>query len=158
MSPAAPTQLQVIAPPLPQPDATPAPSITKSRSEGENAPGSEPGSVPVELLVHTMNSTFNKESIDRRWAHEAAAGLRNTIGEMIGSAGSIREVDCRSSMCRIQTVFPSEREYQMFADRVGHTSSICRQCFLTKTGETSDGGWIMTLYSAREGADLPRAF
>jgi hypothetical protein len=123
----------------------------QSQSE---APGSAPGSVSVERLLSTMESAFEKETADGS-AFAKAAAIEAAARPLLEDRGTIESVECRASFCRLRSVQPDMDQYQRFATGVAR-SGICKECFYTRTGETPDGRSILTVYIARDGADLPR--
>jgi hypothetical protein len=124
--------------------------------QGER-PRSEPDapSVPIELVTFTMDSAFKNESEGGRAAASAAEDIRDTVVPLLKGRSTVEAVECRSSMCRLSSVQDDMDSYTDFAYQVTH-SDVCRQCFWTKTGETGEGKPILTMYIAREGAQLPQ--
>lgn len=62
-----------------------------------------------------FESTYADEHTDWTWATETTKELRATI-DSLGLARNIEFLECRTSLCRIQSSFPDRETYNQFMD------------------------------------------
>ncbi|WP_437571573.1 hypothetical protein [Sorangium sp. So ce542] len=134
-------------------------SSEQASPSDERAPargaGQEAGAVTAERVLEETSRQFDAEPIDPRWAGDARADVERAIEPLLSASVNVRSVSCKTSMCRLEAVHEDMDGYSAFMDQVLR-SEICRNCFVTKTGEEQDGSLAMTLFLAREGRALPR--
>lgn len=121
-------------------------------SEGEDS--AEPSVTPEDILAN-LDVTFENEVPDKQWVATATDAINAVARPTLGVNSEIRSIECRSSLCRIETVQEDSDHYTDFVSHVKH-SGVSPEGFFTKTGETPDGKLILTMYLAREGHPLPR--
>jgi len=114
-----------------------------------------PGSAPVELVLSNLESTFEGEALDGQWASRAAAAIQNTASPALGDRSQIKSVECRASMCRLESIQQDLEHYRKFVFEMTH-SGVSKETFFTQTGETEDGRLVLTMYFSRDAAGLPR--
>jgi hypothetical protein len=139
-----------------EPGARP-PAKPETHQPPADAPGdsTEPDSAPVEAVLANMASSFDAEPRDPSWASGAAKTIQDSVHSLLSKDSTIESVECRSSMCRLQSVQQDLDEYRKFVQQVIH-SDVCKECFFTQTGQSRDGRPILTMYMARAGQALPR--
>lgn len=111
--------------------------------------------VPVDQVLFAVDNGFKRDRLDGRAGSMVAAGIRDTLSAFLTNRSSIESLECRESICRLSGIQESEDSYREFVAKV-RNSHISPQFFWTKQGETHDGRPILTMYMAREGAQLPR--
>jgi hypothetical protein len=111
-------------------------------------------------LAHrtAVEAGFAAETVDREWAPGARRDLSDHVAALLPQASSVRDVDCRSSMCRLELVVAdaaaSERFMrQAFASPA--TSVWSGGGFAEPAQANPDGSLAVVLYLAREGAAFP---
>lgn len=130
--------------------------------EDENAPDSpvleeatSPGSAPVELVAYTLESAFRSEPAGGRDSHSDETSLWDSLKPLLRGHSTLESVECKASMCRLVSAQDDMESYTEFVQQATR-SGMCGECFWTKTGDTEDGRPILTVFVAREGAQLPR--
>src|SRR4051794_23713541 len=156
--------LPVVAPPPPAPPvvaANGAPADTAPpEPEPEPTPSATPSEPPPSSLRDMLGRVFEKESIDPKWSHVAERTAETRLRSTMPKGGSLQSVECRSSMCRIQSVHESVDEFQEFV----------QSAFMKIDTQVWNGGSFSTpiedgerrfpvtivTFIAREGLALPR--
>ena len=92
----------------------------------------------VQKAMVSLASAFDSQLVDRNWAADASASIRDKARELLGQNAEIKSIECRSTMCRMETAQPNLKEYQDFGLEFAKSKAF-PQVFLTQTGATSDG-------------------
>ena len=121
---------------------------------GEEPRSTAAGSAPLELVEANIGAYFDSEEADMTAAY-TADNIREQVTPLLSGSSSIETIDCRATMCRLESVQDDLETYRAFVARVTR-SDACRECFYTQTGETEDERPVLTLYMARAGPPLPR--
>ncbi len=73
--------------------------------------------VAMRARLHTkMETAFHSQDVDSGWARTADAAVRSAIYENLPRGSQVTGLDCRTSMCRLETVHPSIAQYQEFTE------------------------------------------
>jgi hypothetical protein len=75
-----------------------------------------PGPSQAEHLAF-VEAEFEREAVDRAW--DPSRELRGKLDKVLPQGSSIRELDCRSSMCRLESSHASVQDYEAFAENFG---------------------------------------
>jgi hypothetical protein len=128
------------------PEAAAAPVNPSARPETHAADGRE-----------QIEAAFFAEPADPAWARTAETQLRTQM-----PPGTLRNVECHSSICRVETEHESrdafgtfyQRAIMMPETRVWKGSSF--STLLDETAASRGGPLVVVTYLAREGRELPR--
>ena len=71
----------------------------------------------AEKLGGTMESNFSKQLLDKNWSAGAATEVRTKVVARLPKDSQLRSIECRESMCRLETSHHSEEAYQAFVNR-----------------------------------------
>jgi len=142
---------------LPLADAESHPSTVRSRSESANNPELELPrlSANAEDYRSYLQRQFLQQALDVSWASQAKSGLDTGLGHLLDKRSSVTSIECRSSLCRVELTHQDERAYASFADVFVKSQVWKGPGFFSKQGETRGGEWIMVIFLAREGTELP---
>jgi hypothetical protein len=105
-----------------------------------------------------VEAGFAAETVDREWAPDARRDLSNQVAALLPQASSVRDVDCRSSMCRVELVVASAAVSDQFMRQafLGPERTVWRGgAFMEPAQPNPDGSMGVVLYLAREGAGFP---
>src|SRR5262249_42737337 len=69
--------------------------------------------VPKEVLA-AIDATFQSQRADLAWAREAERTARDKLAQDFGETVELRSVECRTSICRFETVHDGARQYNEF--------------------------------------------
>jgi hypothetical protein len=148
--------------PSPRPVApNPAPSAAAPLSEEQareivTAEEGEPHrEVTKEEMLANIESVFEMEPVDPKWGASTTRDIYDTVRPIVGGNSEVRSVDCRSTLCRVESVQEDSTHYSAFVQKLKF-SRISPEGFYTKTGETPDGRPILTMYLARNGHPMPQ--
>lgn len=156
------TRLQMLVPRPPDrgsPQVDPAP--TTSNTDIEAQPGDEqeaPPALEVEEVRDRLDVFFREERTDASWGHQARQRIQQRIDTVLPENSFLLEVDCHSSMCRIETMHASLDDYQQFvrASFMSPETKLWNGGFFASIkGEPENGEVITVAYLARDGQDLP---
>ncbi len=140
------------------PDAVPvAPPQQQSAEASEARPAPADPNAPdpmTQRVLSNLSSSFDSEVVDRSWAPDAASTLREKAAGLLAQNSDIQSLECRTTMCRLETIQPNMTQYQAFGLEFGKLAAF-PQMFLTKTAETPDGRLKMTMYLGKSGTQLP---
>jgi hypothetical protein len=106
-----------------------------------------------------MDGTFSAQRVDASWAGTAQNLASERLRATLPEGSEVRSVECRASLCRIETSHTDEQRYESFV----------RQTFLdpktqlwngglfstTLDDGQSEGRLVMVSYLAREGQAVP---
>ena len=143
------TEPEALEPAEPEADA----ATARDSSESQEEDSAEP-SFTTEDVRAFLDTTFETETTDKQWGASATQAIYDVAQPELGPNSEIRSVECRSSLCRIESVQEDSEHYAAFVSKVKQ-SKVSPEGFFTKTGETPDGKSILTMYLAREGHPLP---
>jgi hypothetical protein len=98
---------------------------------------------------------------DRFWASKARGDLGNHLGVLLPSASSLRQIECHSTICRLEIVHPSAEVLHNFVENTFgllSTSRVWNGPFMIEPeAPNSDGTLASVIYLGREGTSLIRA-
>jgi len=110
-----------------------------------------PAQEPVEQIVGgRLDQAFKYEKIDRDWSADISAGLR-AAASAIGATANIQSVECRSSVCRIESAFPDIVPYNRFMDELAGKPAGGDGMVSPYVQQTADGTLRVTSYWVRAG-------
>jgi hypothetical protein len=129
-------------------------------AEPPRAARDEPGATAVTTTdVHDhLEGTFRADPVDAAWSQRAVSTLHTKLGGVLPSGSSVRGVECRGSLCRIETTHAGLTEYRAFMDKavLSQVGLWNGGFFADVVGTPEEGRPIATvLYLAREGQSLP---
>ena len=114
----------------------PTPTVFPHLTPAEAPEGAAPaGSRPIDkqrteaAMDAKLSSVFADQPIDRNWAANVHGQIMDVV-RAAGIASNVEAVECRTSVCRITSTFPSTSSYNRFSDEVG--------------GRVPDGDGLMT--------------
>jgi len=113
----------------------------------------------VQRSHDAIEANFRGESVDTSWAVAANRDLRERISSALSATVSVRELDCRSSLCqavlRVSDATDATRlTQQLFGDRDAPGWRGPAVVLPPRPG--GDGSFDIVLYLGREGTRLPR--
>jgi hypothetical protein len=150
-----PTKLAAIAP-APQPVAT-APSASAARdSDGNKAP--HPLDAPT--MRQHLEDAWNVQAGQSAWTHGARQIAESKLSALLPAGSAARAVECRASMCRIETEHADVAHYAQFARSAfleARTQLWNGGVFsaIVEDSSASGGKVISVAYLAGEGQTLP---
>lgn len=151
--------------PIPPPQAAPAPAIPSSTARHPDLPNdqrpadqrSDEGRVPSERTSDAeiaarraqLQARFDGQSVDPSWAMESRQLLRDDLGKYANADVAVRDIECRSSMCRIALASSNRAAQQRF------TEDWIRHRAWTGSGFAVEDGDATIVYVSKPGVDLP---
>lgn len=79
-----------------------------------NAPSREPDDEDAfDEYVTALDDHFSTEVVDPTWT--ARADLTGKLAEILPTGSRVRSLDCRSTMCRLETAHADDRRYREFS-------------------------------------------
>jgi hypothetical protein len=104
-----------------------------------------------------LQASFSDQAPDADWSRTATKQLHEMFEPLASNDTSLRSVDCRSTLCRVELTHTTEAEYRSFMTTV--MSGAMRDWKGPGGGGmlgTEPNGAVTTvLFLAREGAELP---
>lgn len=136
----------------------PTPSRPASRAQRE----AKLNATPVDdfaPIYDVMEAAFMGEAVDTSWAREAGRTARNTLLSHLPEHSRIAALDCRASMCRVESVHESRaRADELVRSAITEpTARPWNGSFATGaiSEDTRTGSVTLVTYLMREGAELP---
>lgn len=125
-------------------------------AEASKLSSSERWAKEVEAYNEAVETEFSTQPDGSAWASATRADLLMKVTDALPSASSVRSVECRSSLCRLELVFPNEEVSQslfakMFTDQAHLWNGSGA---VTSSKANADGSLTKVLVVAREGAPL----
>jgi hypothetical protein len=130
------------------PTAPPQPHALRA---ADRAP-TEPKDMPAAL-----ESAFAEEAADPGWSSEAERTVQQKLLRVTPRASDVRSIECRSSMCRIETTHRDAGDYERFvlsAFKDPESQVWNGNAFSTSLRLDDRGGVVSVSYLAREGEVL----
>lgn len=124
----------------------------------EPRPASAEPPAPVDPRAR-LDSAFLAQQPDPAWTGAASRLAEARIGAALPPASMLRAVECRASLCRIETDHPDLQHYQQFFQRAfvdPDTRAWNGAVTTAELAEAGDGTVHVISYLAREGAALPQ--
>ena len=147
-----------------QPAAAPTPATGRaavrpalaSRPAAPEEPRLEPKAAP-ERTADTaiadrraqLQAQFAGQPVDTSWATQARQQLRDDLGKFANAEVRVRDVECRSSLCRIELAAANHDAQQSFVE------SWVRYRTWTGSGFAVQDGDATIVYVSKPGVDLP---
>ena len=113
---------------------------------------------PVEVVSERIEERFGTEPPDTAWARDAEHTAMGGVRAALPDHSQLRPVECRASMCRIETEHADFDRSQSFVRTAFMTPGrqVWNGGFLSmRAGDSADGKVVMVTYLAREGRELP---
>jgi hypothetical protein len=105
-----------------------------------------------------LDDAFRTDPIDAAWSQTAVRTLQAKLGPLLPPQSAVRSVDCRGSLCRIETSHAGVTEYRDFVQRtfLGQAELWNAGFFTNVVADPVPGQPVITVaYLAREGQSLP---
>jgi hypothetical protein len=151
-------------PPIVQPSApSPEPKLSSATPPPSEVAAKEPVRARsrngAELSDHYA-AAFTAEAEDAEWATSARHIATDRVRSDLPSGSELRSIDCRKSMCRIETSHTDRRTFQEFVRKAFSDPATGVWNGGSFSGIVSDnsepsGTVIVVSYLAREGSELP---
>jgi hypothetical protein len=138
----------------PEPLAAPEPS-------GATPGAPPPARAPVtstEIRVR-YDAKFNDERADAEWSRASQATATTKLSAVLPPSSELKSVECRASMCKIETLHQDVEHYQAFAQSAFMDSTTVPWnggFFSTGAVEPGTGKFLAVAYLSREGQELPQ--
>ena len=141
-------------PALPSPPAVVAPSDEPD----ESPPPARPAAAPFDsnaARAH-VERTFEQESSDSGWASDAQREVRENLSTLLPSTASVRGLDCRATLCRLEVDFPLETDFREAMGRPGAMVRLWKGPSLALIERDSARGSVTVIgYLVRQGHPMP---
>jgi hypothetical protein len=150
-----------------EPSAPPAAEPTRAGvAEPSSPPATRPRASPAVLSpleafspIHdTMEALFASEPTDASWAREARRTAEGAVTSQLPPGSRLTAVDCRSTLCRIESNHETGEEAQRFVGALTEAGKRPWNGTLTAGPVEHDartGRTVYVTYLLREGVDLP---
>lgn len=146
--------------PIPAPQAAPAPVIPPStarladlssdqRPDEERVPSERTTEAEIAERRAQLQAQFDGQSVDPSWAMQSRQLLRDDLGKYANADVNVRDIECRSSMCRIALASTNRAAQQRF------TEDWVRHRAWTGSGFAVEDGDATIVYVSKPGVDLP---
>ncbi|MGK3984788.1 hypothetical protein WME99_17210 [Sorangium sp. So ce136] len=138
--------------------AEPPPPPPQPREAEPERDGGDAGRVEPAVIRERLDERFARERRDPAWTVDAQRTAESRVAGAIPETSEVRSIECRASMCRIETTHQDLNQYQQFVHRAfmnPETHLWNGGFFATLLGEPADGRVTTVAYLAREGEALP---
>lgn len=138
------------------PAATPPTPVTGAPAAEPAAPPKPP---PMEVgeVRDRLEGTFAKQRPDAQ-SDEARRTAETRLAAILPATSKLQSLECRTSMCRIETVHEDPESYQQFVKGAfldPETKLWNAGFFSTPLTNPVDGKLVIVSYLARDGEELP---
>lgn len=131
-------------------EAPPPPAPTPEEAERRAARVAQSA---AELVVF-LRAEVDAEPRDTRWSREAVEAIRGTLATPDFAGSSVDDVDCRSTLCRLEVSHQDDTARETFAGTFPMKRPELENGTLLKT-ESPDGKVRTIAFFARQGHSLP---
>jgi hypothetical protein len=144
----------------PSPAVGSARPTSDERPDNVDAPGNNAGSALTEeeRRAH-VNAAFTAETADPSWKPEAS--VRSTLNELLPKGASVASIECRRSLCRVETSHPNAESQRSYVQAVGlpgptQASRPFAGALFDEGTPSADGREVRSVtYFTRPGFELP---
>ena len=141
-------------------EAAPAPPPSRGEPAGEPPPPPDNRERDPKATQTLIERRFSTEPVDEVWAAPVRLALADRLAVAArASASAVGNVECRTSVCRVDVVHRDAEASLRFADvplaAPGEPSAF-DSVFVTPPEPAPQGGFAVTMYMARDGAALVR--
>jgi hypothetical protein len=123
--------------------------------------------VPAAAPLHKVTSAdmrdhydiaFTGEYEDGSWAPSARSLATQRLKATLPPGSALRSIDCRTSMCRVETSHPDMQHYRQFVESSFRdpSSSVWNAATFSSLVDDTSGNLVVVSYVAREGQPLPQ--
>jgi len=149
-----------IAPSRRAPDPLPLAESAARRTDDAAAEPSGAKRTPSTPEVRErFDAVFGAEAVDASWSGRAADALAKSVQALLPAGSTLRRVECRGTLCRIETLHADVDGFRTYAqDAFVHreTRVGASGFFASLVGEPAPGEPVVgVVYLAREGKQLP---
>jgi hypothetical protein len=112
----------------------------------------------LEDTTDEIERVFLGEGSDPSWSRQTERTVKEKLTASLPEASAVRSIECRSSMCRVETVFHDPEAYGRFAQSAfkdPETRIWNGGAFSTSLGTDDRGDMVVISYLAREGEEIP---
>jgi hypothetical protein len=106
-----------------------------------------------------FDTVFTAERIDAAWHRGAADAVTRGLAAALPAGSAVRSVECRGTMCRIETSHTDPEAFRDYARRafLDPDTRLTRSGFFASLAEPPTGGGdtVGVAFIAREGHELP---
>jgi hypothetical protein len=132
--------------------AAPAPAATPAEPAARQA---APRRLEVGELRGRYEDRFAHERPDPDWSRNAEAEVQATLASKLPATSELRSVQCRASLCRVETVHASNEAYNQFFEASFMSANPNKQpwnggVFSAPLGDQLDGRVAFVSYLKRE--------
>lgn len=136
-----------------------APAPTAQGEDTAPSPPAEATEAPLtqaEVAVY-LDNTFDAEPVDPAWGKAATQEATRALSSGIPSGTKVKGVQCRTSLCRVETSHTSVDDFRAFAtgSLLGRDRHIWNGGVSTQVREESATGVTAVTYIAKEGQSVP---
>lgn len=135
------------------PQAAVAAAPAPQRSVPAEAP---PPLSPEERAAH-VELAFQRQAEDPAWSGSTRQQVARALSARLPAQSSVRGLDCRATLCRLELVYGSEEAHQEFVQRAllaGGDPLWTGGLFLPPPEALADGKKLAVLYLGRDGQAL----
>ena len=138
----------------------PSPSAEAAPQEpvGGSFEGTEkPPELTEEEIAVQLDNHFDTEQRDPAWADQATQDATHAFTDDIPAGSRVTKVDCRKSLCRVETEHDDVDAFRAFADAslLSRERKIWNGGFSTMVRSESESGVTAVTYIAKEGQPVP---
>lgn len=136
--------------PVRPPSTAPLPDLPKGgHHDIASAPSQRNADAEISERRAQLQAQFDSQAVDASWAMESRQLLRDDFGKYANADVRVRDLDCRSSMCRIALASSNRAAQQSFIeDWIRHRA-------WTGSGFAVEDGDATIVYVSKPGVDLP---
>ena len=102
-------------------------------------------------------AALQQESADGIWSIQAAEALREALANEALSGTTVQDIDCRSTLCRLQVMHDNREQQALFEHDFRFKVGQLLPRMMMHSEEQTDGTISVTIYLAREGHELLRS-
>jgi hypothetical protein len=110
-----------------------------------------------EKIALALDSRFGAEAVDPAWADGAVREATRAISADLPEGTTLKNVECRKSMCRVDTVHADASAFRSFVSDalLSHDRQLWNGGMTSSLRETTDSGVTAVTYIAKDGEAIP---
>lgn len=109
---------------------------------------------PAELREH-LDASFDQQAADATWSGPARLQITQKLAALMPPSSTMKAVECRATMCRLEMVYDDLAQYQAFMSRLSPEALPWNgTLFATPLGDPAVGPVTFVAFLSRDGQPL----
>jgi hypothetical protein len=135
--------------------ASPPPSTEEPATAATSGPPARPPTIDAPTLRAHLDTRFERQFADAGWSATARVQLEQRLASLMPPQSTLKSVECKETMCRIEMVYGDLAQYQAFMRQLTPDALPWNgTLFSSRVGDASERPATIVAFLSREGQEL----